>query len=403
MSNSLVLVLNSGSSSLKFAIIDGKTGATNLTGLAECFGLPEANISWKINGEKDGMPLTPNSDKNLEESIAKLVELVDQTGLKDSLIAVGHRVVQGGDIFKQSTTPVTEKSLADVKSLIDLAPLHNAANAKGIEEGLKLFPNLPQFITVDTGFHQTMPEEAFMYPIPQELYRDLKIRRYGAHGTSHYFVSQEAAKMLGKKPEDCNFITCHLGNGGSISAIKHGECIDTSMGLTPLAGVMMGTRSGDIDPSIYAHLMNHGWTSDEVFTMLNKKSGLLGISGKTSDFRGIADGYAEGDKDCTLAFKMFTYRVAKYIGSYLVAIGEPIDGLVFTGGIGENSRPMREDVISRLAVMGYEIDKAKNDVTWLGEKGTISKKETPWTVVIPTNEEFVIAQQSLALVEAAKK
>lgn len=402
MSTSLVLVLNSGSSSLKFAIIDAKTGDANLTGMAECFGLPQANISWKINGEKDGMSLTPSGDKNLEEAIAKLVELVDQTGLKDSLVAVGHRVVQGGDIFKQSTTPVTEKALADVKMLADLAPLHNGANAKGIEESLKLFPNLPQFITVDTGFHQTMPAEAYMYALPQKLYQDFKIRRYGAHGTSHYYVSQEAAKRVGKKPEDCNFITCHLGNGASITAVKNGKSIDTSMGLTPLAGLVMGTRSGDVDPSVYSYLISHGWTSEDVFKMLNKESGLLGISGKTSDFRGIVEGLEEGDKNCQLAFDMFTYNVAKYIGSYMVAIGEKIDALIFTGGIGENSRPMREAVMKRLAVMGYEIDKEKNDVTWLGEEGPISKEGTPLTLVIPTNEEFVIAQQSLALVETNK-
>lgn len=400
MSTSLVLVLNSGSSSLKFAIIDAKTGNTSLTGLAERFGLAEPNISWKINGEKDEMSLTPNSSTNLEEAIAKLVELVDQTGLKDNLVAVGHRVVQGGDIFKQSTTPVTEQALADVKKLADLAPLHNMANAKGIEESLKLFPNLPQFITVDTGFHQTMPAEAYMYAIPRKLYDDFKIRRYGAHGTSHYYVTQEAAKMLDKKPEETNLITCHLGNGASITAIKNGKSIDTSMGLTPLAGLTMGTRSGDIDPSVYSYLMSHGWKSDEVFKMLNKESGLQGVSGKSSDFRDILQGIEEGDEQCKLAFDMFVYNVAKYVGSYMIAIGEKIDALVFTGGIGENSRPMREAVMKRLAVMGYEVDLEKNEATWLGKEGPISKEGTPLTLVIPTNEEFVIAQESVALIEA---
>lgn len=397
MSNSYVLVINSGSSSLKFAVIDPATGDAVISGLGECFGLPEAMISWKYNGEKTEEAIPAGGDHH-QYAFTRIVKLLDALHLSDKFVAIGHRVVAGGESFK-GTVRVTEDVVNEVEKLAELAPLHNKANGYGMRAAMEVFPSLPQFATFDTAFHQTMPAKAFMYALPKKIYDDYRVRRYGAHGTSHYFVSREAAKVLGKAATECNLITVHLGNGASVSAIKKGECVDTSMGLTPLAGLAMGTRCGDLDPSVIEFLIRKGWDHDTIFNTLNKKSGLLGLSGKTSDMRGLIEAMDQGDKDAQLAFEVFTYRVAKYIASYLVAVGEGLDAIVFTGGIGENSLPVRSAVLNDLKVFGFVEDKQGNEAARFGQSGQIAKSDlfNAVALVIPTNEEWVIASQSVEL------
>lgn len=397
MSNSYVLVINSGSSSLKFAVIDPETGDAVVSGLGECFGLPEAEISWKYQGEKTAEAIPAGGDHH-QYAFERIVKLLDTLGLSEKFVAVGHRVVAGGEAFK-GTVRVNEEVVAEIERLAELAPLHNKANADGIRAAMEVFPSLPQFAIFDTAFHQTMPAKAFMYALPHEVYDEYKVRRYGAHGTSHYFVSREAAKVLGKSATDCNVITVHLGNGASITAVKNGESVDTSMGLTPLAGLMMGTRCGDLDPSVIEFLMRKGWDQEKIFTTLNKKSGFLGLSGKTSDARGIQEAMEAGDERAKLAFDVFNYRVAKYIASYMVSVGEGLDAIVFTGGIGENSLPVRHEVLNYLKVFGFVEDEKGNEAARFGQSGIIAKSEVMGAVamVIPTNEELVIAQDCVNL------
>ncbi|GAL27138.1 acetate kinase [Vibrio variabilis] len=287
---------------------------------------------------------------------------------------------------------------AEIEKLADLAPLHNPAGAIGIRAAMEAFPSLPQFAVFDTAFHQTMPEKAFTGAISNELYKEYGIRRYGFHGTSHYFVSREAAKMLNKPVEESSFISVHLGNGASVCAISNGESVDTSMGFTPLAGLMMGTRSGDLDPGIIEFLMKKGWSQEKVFETLNKKSGFLGVSGLTSDARGILEAMEEGHEGAKLAFEVFTYRVAKYIGSYMIPLSS-LDAVIFTGGIGENSLDIRREILSNLKLLGFVEDAKGNEDARFGNAGIIGKSELLDAVamVIPTNEEFVIAQQSVEL------
>ncbi len=398
MSNSFVLVINSGSSSLKFAVINSQSGETVLSGLGECFGLPNANISWKYNGEKTEEAIT-GSDHHHQHAVERVVKLLDTLGFSSQFVAVGHRVVAGGEIFK-GTARITEQVIADIESLSELAPLHNPAHVIGMRAAMKAFPQLPQFAIFDTAFHQTMPAKAFTYALPYELYENEKVRRYGAHGTSHFYVSREAAKMLDKPVEETNVITVHLGNGASISCVKDGKCVDTSMGLTPLAGLMMGTRCGDLDPSIIEFLINKGWKQEDIFQMLNKKSGFLGVSGVTSDLRGIVEAKGNGNARAQLAFDMFTYRVAKYIGSYLVPLSH-LDAIVFTGGIGENSLDVRREVFNNLKIFGFVEDEKGNEYARLGNSGVIGHSDMlgAQVLVIPTNEELVIAQECLSLIK----
>ncbi|MGC9423509.1 MULTISPECIES: acetate/propionate family kinase [Vibrio] len=395
MSNSYVLVINSGSSSLKFAVIDSVTGEALVTGLGECFGLPEASISWKYQGEKTEEVINTAEDHH-QYAVNRVVKLLETLGLSAQFVAVGHRIVAGGETFK-GTVRVTDEVINEVERLAELAPLHNKANAVGMRAAMEAFPELPQFAVFDTAFHQTMPAKAFTFALPYELYEKHKVRRYGAHGTSHYYVSREAAKMINKPIEQSNFITVHLGNGASVTAVKHGECVDTSMGLTPLAGLMMGTRCGDLDPSVIEFLFRKGWKQEELFEMLNKKSGFLGVSGVTSDARGVLEAMDNGNPRAKLAFDIFTYRVAKYIGSYMVAIGEAVDAIVFTGGIGENSLPIRSEILSYLSVFGYKEDPKGNAEARFGQSGSITCSDSKLALVIPTNEEFVIAKQSVEL------
>ncbi|NVD08000.1 acetate/propionate family kinase [Vibrio sp. JPW-9-11-11] len=396
MSNSYVLVINSGSSSLKFAVIDSKSGDAIVSGLGECFGLPEAVISWKYNGEKTEQAITA-PDNHHQHAINRIVALMETLGFTQDLVAVGHRIVHGGEKFT-STVRINDDVLAEIENLSDLAPLHNPAGAKGIQAAMQAFPSLPQFAVFDTAFHQTMPQKAFTGAISHELYKEYGIRRYGFHGTSHYFVSREAAKMLNKPVETASFITVHLGNGASVCAIKDGQSVDTSMGFTPLAGLMMGTRSGDLDPGIIEFLMKKGWTQEQVFETLNKKSGFLGVSGVTSDARGILQAMEEGHEGAKLAFEVFTYRVAKYIGSYMIPL-ERLDAIIFTGGIGENSLDIRREVLNNLRLLGFAEDTAGNEAARFGQAGVIGESALlgAKVMVIPTNEEFVIAQQSVEL------
>lgn len=396
MSNKFVLVINSGSSSLKFAVIDSQTGDAIISGLGECFGLPEAVISWKYDGDKTEEAITA-PDNHHQHAINRIVDLMDTLGLSKDIVAVGHRIVHGGEKFT-STVRIDDKVLAEIESLSDLAPLHNPAGAKGIQASMLAFPELPQFAVFDTAFHQTMPRKAFTGAIAHELYEQYGIRRYGFHGTSHYYVSREAAKMLGKKAEESNFISVHLGNGASVCAIRDGQSVDTSMGFTPLAGLMMGTRSGDLDPGIIEFLMKKGWSQEQVFEALNKKSGFLGVSGLTSDARGILEAMEQGHEGAKLAFEVFTYRVAKYIGSYLIPL-DSLDAIIFTGGIGENSLPIRREILNNLKLLGFVEDEKGNEEARFGSAGIIAQSEllSAVAMVIPTNEEYVIARQSVEL------
>ncbi|EMW2397855.1 acetate/propionate family kinase [Vibrio vulnificus] len=396
MSNSFVLVINSGSSSLKFAVINSVTGEAVLSGLGECFGLEDARMGWKYSGEKTEIAIE-GEDNHHKIAIGKLVGLTEELGLTKDIVAVGHRIVHGGEKFT-STVRINEEVTAEIEKLADLAPLHNPAGAIGIRAAMEAFPALPQFAVFDTAFHQTMPKRAFTGAIANELYTDFGIRRYGFHGTSHYFVSREAAKMLNKPIEESSFISVHLGNGASVCAINNGESVDTSMGFTPLSGLMMGTRCGDLDPGIIEYLLKKGWSQEKVFNSLNKASGFLGVSGLTSDARGILEAMEQGHEGATLAFQVFTYRVAKYIASYLAAL-DSFDGIIFTGGIGENSLPIRREILKNLKLLGFVEDEKGNEDARFGNAGVIATSAllNAVAMVIPTNEEYVIVSQSMKL------
>lgn len=397
MSNNLVLVLNCGSSSLKFAVIDAQTGDDQISGLAECFGLEDSRIKWKINGEKHEAALGAfTAHREAVEYIVNKI-LAEQPELAAKIQAVGHRIVHGGEKFTRSVI-IDESVIKGIEDCASLAPLHNPAHLIGIRAAIASFPKLPQVAVFDTAFHQSMPDRAYVYALPYKLYREHGIRRYGMHGTSHLFVSREAAKMLNKPIEETNVICAHLGNGASVTAIKGGKSVDTSMGLTPLEGLVMGTRCGDIDPSIIYHLVHQlGYTLEEVNNLMNKQSGLLGISELTNDCRGIEEGYADGHKGATLALEIFCYRLAKYIASYTVPLGR-LDAVVFTGGIGENSDLIREKVLNMLEIFNFHVDSERNKAARFGKKGIITQNKGTIAMVIPTNEEWVIAEDSIKLI-----
>jgi acetate kinase len=395
MSSKLVLVLNCGSSSLKFAILDAVNGEEHISGLAECFNLPEARIKWKLDGSKQEAALGAGAAHS--EALKFIVDkiLSQKPELSAQLVAIGHRIVHGGEKLTQSAI-VTDAVIEGIKESIPFAPLHNPAHLIGIAEAMKSFPNLvnKNVVVFDTAFHQTMPEESYLYALPYSLYKDHHIRRYGAHGTSHYYVTQEAAKMLGKPVEEVNLITCHLGNGGSVSAILNGKCVDTSMGLTPLEGLVMGTRSGDIDPAIVFHLHDSlGMSVENINKMLTKESGLLGLTEQTSDCRYVEDNY-ETKADAKRAMNVFCHRLAKYIGGYTSLLEGRLDAVIFTGGIGENAAMVRELTMNKLALIGLEIDHERNLAARFGKAGPIHKEGTRPALVIPTNEELVIAQDA---------
>ncbi|SFS76249.1 acetate kinase [Succinivibrio dextrinosolvens] len=398
------LVVNCGSSSVKFAILDPKDGHVFLNGLAEALGLEDARISWKFNGgDKTEQSLGAGADhKKALEYLVKNVLAKDQA-LLDSIVACGHRIVQGGDIYSEPTL-INDEVEENIRKVIPFAPLHNPAHLLGIDAARASFPSIPHVAVFDTAFHQTMPPKAYRYAIPEEYYTDLHLRKYGAHGTSHMFLSQEAAKLLGKPLEQTNIITCHLGNGASVSAVKGGKCIDTSMGLTPLDGLIMGTRCGSIDASVVFFLCDKmGMTPEEVKEVFNKKSGMLAASGISSDFRPIVAGYNEGNERCKLALEMYAYRLAKFIASYYVPLGH-VDAIVFSGGVGENGPTTRKFVLKELEEsFGVKIDDAANEhaKVFKGvDKQTISTPDSSVKVfVIATNEELMIARSAMSFVK----
>ena len=393
-----ILVINAGSSSLKYQLIDMEQEQVLAKGLCDRIGL-DGKFVHNANGEKLELdhPM-PNHAEGIKVVLQYLAD--EKYGVIrniSEISAVGHRVVNGGEVFVEATL-MDEEKINTLESLTEFAPLHNPAAVTGLRACMEVMGrDVPQVTVYDTAFHHEMPRCASIYPIPYEYYEKYGIRRYGAHGTSHGYVAGECAKLLGRDVRDLNIVTCHLGNGSSISAVKGGRCIDTSMGFTPLAGVMMGTRCGDIDPAIAIYLMNkEGLTPDEMNAIMNKKSGVLGVSGRSSDFRDLDAGAAEGDDRCRLALDMFAYQVVKYVGAYSAVLGG-MDALVFTAGIGENNPSIRSSVVWPLAHMGMELDESKNQER--GGARIISTPDSKIKVcVIPTNEELAIARQTLEVI-----
>lgn len=393
-----VLVINCGSSSLKFQLINSESEAVLAKGLCERIGIDGRLTYQPAGGEKNvSEKAMPTHTEAIQFVIDALTDA--DTGVVKSLDeigAVGHRVVHGGEKFAKSVV-VTPEVKAAIAECNDLAPLHNPANLIGIEACESLMPGTPQVVVFDTAFHQTMPEKAYMYGLPYEYYEKYKVRRYGFHGTSHSFVSKETIKFANLNPENCKVIVCHLGNGASISASIGGKCVDTSMGLTPLEGLIMGTRSGDVDPAVVQYICNkENKTVDEVLNILNKKSGVLGISGVSSDFRDVTKAENEGNERAKAANEAFIYRVIKYIGAYVAAMNG-VDAIAFTAGVGENDVNAREKILSGLTYLGIEVDHEANKKR--GENTMISTPASKVKVcVIPTNEELAIARETVALV-----
>ncbi len=394
-----ILVLNCGSSSIKYALYNMDDHSVITSGGIEKIGLPDSFIKFKLNGEKHQI------DRPIEEHTAgvQFIFEVLTSGkyavLKhlDELGAVGHRMVHGGEKFNKSVR-LTPEVMEAFAACNDLAPLHNPANIKGVNAVSALLPDIPQVGVFDTAFHQTMPDYAYMYALPYELYEKYGVRRYGFHGTSHRYVSQRVCEYLGIKPEGKRIITCHIGNGASIAAVKDGKCVDTSMGLTPLEGLIMGTRSGDIDAGAVTFLMDKlNLNTHELSNLLNKKSGLAGVSGLSSDFRDILAGIADGNDRARLAKEMYTYRIKKYIGEYAAAMGG-VDVILFTGGAGENQWEVREGATSGLQFMGVEVDPERNHACRATEAIISSDSSRVTVCVIPTDEELMIALDTQALV-----
>ena len=393
-----ILVINCGSSSLKYQLYNMDNNDVLAKGLVERIGIDGSNLQHKPAGKAKDKYVFEQPLKNHSEAIKLVMDkLVDpECGVIADLSeinGVGHRVLHGSKFFTESCI-VTEEVKKVVAECADLGPLHNPANLMGIEACEELMPGVKNVAVFDTAFHQTMPPKAYMYPLPYEYYEKYNVRRYGFHGTSHRYVSKRAIEMLGN-PEHSRVITCHLGNGSSIAAVKDGKCIDTSMGLTPLAGFEMGTRCGDIDPAIVPYLMKkENLTPDEIDTIMNKKSGLLGITGISSDFRDAEAAMNEGNERAKLGLDMFRYQIAKYIGSYVIALGG-CDAIVFTAGIGENNAGHRAAICEYLECLGVKIDPEKNklrgDVYFTGEGSTMK------TFIIPTDEELMIAQDTMEL------
>ena len=394
-----ILVINAGSSSLKYQLINMQDESVLAKGNVERIGLPEPLLKHTPQG-KDAIEI-PGDFKNHVEAIKKVIELLTdkEHGViesMDEIAAVGHRVVHGGEQFSRSVV-LDDEVMKAIEANIELAPLHNPANIMGINACRNVMPNTPMVAVFDTAFHQTMPEKAYMYAIPYDIYKNYGIRRYGFHGTSHKYVSQKAAEFLGKPLESLKIITCHLGNGSSIAAVDGGKSVDTSMGFTPLEGLPMGTRSGSLDPAILSYMMEKKNLSyEEVNKILNRESGMLGLSGLSSDFRDLHKAAAEGNKRAQMALDVFNYEVKKYIGAYAAAMGG-VDCIVFTAGVGENTPRVRAESCSGLEFMGVKIDKERNEsVKKEGEINTDDSKVK--VLVIPTNEELMIARETMELI-----
>lgn len=385
------LIINAGSSSLKYKLYEMPEYKELATGIIERIGLDQGIISIKMAGEKyeERQPFPTH-----EVAIKKMLELFEKfniVGSLDEITKVGHRVVQGGEIFKKPAL-IGDVELQQIKDLAKLAPLHNIPNAVGIEVFQSLLPKAQNIAVFDTEFHQTMPEESYIYPVPYEWYTDYHVRKYGMHGTSHKYIASVIGEKLNKNNEDVKVICCHLGNGASVTAIDGGKCIQTSMGLTPLAGIMMGTRSGDIDPSIIQYMNEQtGMSIAEITDILNKKSGMLGISGISSDARDVHDASIEGNKRALLTYKLYATRIIETIGSYYVRLGG-LDAIVFTAGLGENDWYIRQLVVEGLSVLGIKLDYEANDSR--GEKEISTPDSKVKVLVIPTEEEYQIAKEA---------
>jgi len=389
-----VLVLNCGSSSAKFAILDTDSGEERVAGLAQRLGSEKATLEWKVAGRKESHDI-PGADHG--RALRAAVEVLERLGLARGLSAVGHRVVHGGARFSGSMV-VDAEVLAKVEQCIPLGPLHNPPNLLGIAIARELFPELPQVAVFDTAFHQTMPPRAYLYPVPYAWYEELEVRRYGFHGTSHRFVAQQAVRQLGLAPGDHALVTAHLGNGCSLTAVRDGESIDTTMGLTPLEGVAMGTRSGSVDPALVGHVARAlGQPAEKVIEALNKESGLLGLSGLSNDMRTLQEAADAGHDRAQLAIDVFCYALAKAVASLVVPLGR-LDALVFTGGIGENSAAVRARVLKQLGFLGLTVDPVANMSHGRAQRGRITREERPLAAVVPTNEELMIALDTAELV-----
>lgn len=393
-----ILVINCGSSSLKYQLIDAKDESVLAKGLVERIGIEGSRIKHDTTGKERVIieEVMKDHKRALELVLSSIInEEYGAIKSMDEIGAVGHRVVHGGEKFSESVI-IDEEVMNAIEDCIELAPLHNPPNIMGIKACKELMPNIPMVAVFDTAFHQTIPKENYIYPLPYEYYEKYRIRRYGFHGTSHKYVSQRAADILGKDIKDLNIVTCHLGNGSSVTAVQGGKSIDTSMGFTPLEGLVMGTRSGDIDPAIIPFIMEkENIDFDEVNDILNKKSGVLGISGISSDFRDLEDIAIAGNERAKLALDIFCHRVIKYIAAYAAQMCS-IDALVFTGGVGENSDIIREGICENLVCLNIIMDHELNKVR--GKEAIISKNIGGVTImVVPTNEELMIAKETLSL------
>jgi acetate kinase len=386
-----ILVLNSGSSSLKFSLINPATRETVLSGMADKLGQTQASIYFRHAGQK--------TEKSLDKSdhqtaVVEIFQFIDSHGLTSAIAGIGHRVVHGGERFKSSTL-ITSDVLSAIEACVPFAPLHNPANLVGIRGAMAAAPHLPQVAVFDTAFHQSIPEHAYLYAVPMEWYRSHGVRRYGFHGTSHQYVVQQAADMLNIPLDKSAFISAHLGNGSSAAAVLNGKSVDTTMGFTPLEGLVMGTRSGDIDPGLPPYIARAlGITPDEVVELLNKKSGLLGLSELSNDMRELIDAEANGHEGARIAIEVFSFRLAKAIGALACSLPR-LDALIFTGGIGENAALVRHKVLVWLSIFDFEEDPEANAAAVGGKNGVITKEDSNVALVIHTNEEIMIVNETI--------
>jgi acetate kinase len=396
-----VLVVNAGSSSLKYSLVDAVTGEAAAAGVVERIGESQGGVV-----EHRGPAGEAREERRIgshEDALTAVLDAFETHGpalAEVDIAAVGHRVVHGGDLFADPVL-IDDDMVRTVRDLVPLAPLHNPANLEGIEVARRLFPDLPHVAVFDTAFHQTLPEHAYTYAVPRAWREEHHVRRYGFHGTSHAFVSREAARLLGRRPEDINQVVLHLGNGCSATAVAGGRSVDTSMGMTPLEGLVMGTRSGDIDPALHAHLHRQvGWSLDDIDDALNRRSGLKGLAGE-NDFRELRRLVETGDVGARLAFDVYCYRIRKYVGAYAAVLGR-VDAVVFTAGVGQHSAAVRAASLSGLETLGIAVDAVRNDAASGSEAAVVSPDGSRVAVlVVPTNEEWEIARQSLAVVRGS--
>jgi acetate kinase len=389
-----VLVINCGSSSIKFSVVDHATSSHVIRGSVERIGQDNAQLKYTAAQGMNSQSLGAADHERALRSIGAILN--ETTGIQKELLAVGHRVVHGGETFAASSQ-IDEQVLSAIENCSHLAPLHNPANVMGIRTAQRLFPGLPQVAVFDTAFHQTLPQRAYLYALPYNLYKEHGIRRYGFHGTSHRFVTERAAALLGKPLGECAFVSVHLGNGCSACAVLGDKSVDTTMGLTPLEGLVMGTRSGDIDPGLHAHLQEQlGWTLDHITDVLNNESGLLGLSGLSNDMRELGGAADAGDESAALAIEVFCYRLAKTIAALFVSLGR-LGTVIFTGGIGENAASIRASVIQQLRLFGFELDPERNAVHGARSNGCITRQGDRMAMVVATDEELMIARETIAV------